>query len=124
MPITSSKPVCHRLRFLKPKQQTTTAIVEAGSHGIEARFRIAEFALVESVVVLTVKVEVEVFDWSGTVNCEKLQETPAGKSEQASETAELNPLIPCTVTVAVPLFPAVNESDAGKIVIEKYGGMV
>jgi hypothetical protein len=56
-----------------------------------------------------------------TVAGEKLHEAPVGSPEQLNETAELNPCVGVTVTVVVPLCPAVTANVAGEAVSEKSG---
>jgi hypothetical protein len=59
-----------------------------------------------------------------TVVGEKLHDAPAGRSEQESPTASLNPFEGVTVTVVVPDWPAVTLSVPGEALSAKSGAPV
>jgi hypothetical protein len=102
--------------FFQPAQQNTIASTEPGHHGLELR-RKARLG----VEVLTVSaVEVAVPE-GVTVAGEKLHDAPVGNPVQLNETGEANELRGVTVTVEVPLCPAVTLSVCGEIAIVKLG---
>lgn len=78
-------------RRLRPRQQNPTAIADPGNHGLESCGRPAI-----CVEVVTLRRTEAVVPAGVTVAGEKLQEAPAGRPEQVSETGETNPS--CGVT--------------------------
>jgi len=105
-----------RLRI--PKQQSRTASAVTGKSGREPRRISADVDAVETVSV----VDAAAVPVGVTVAGAKLQVAPAGKPEQAKDTAELKPLAGVTETVVVPLLPAATVKDTGKAAIVKVGG--
>jgi hypothetical protein len=117
-PTAKSAKSCRRRRFLRPMQQKAAANSASGNNGLDWRCRAAADAGAVTVSV------VDVVPGGVTVAGEKLHDAPAGRPEQANETAESKPPTGVTETVIVPLLPAFKFNDTGDAAIEKVGGMV
>ena len=116
--LTPNSSICTRRRFLNPIKQATTASVAAGNIGLPRRPR---YDVVAELVTVSV-VFADATPEGATVAGRNAQVAPAGSPEQLNETIELNPFAGVTVTVVVPLCPAVTVIDVGEVATVKLGG--
>ena len=110
--------VCKGRRFLKLRKHSAAARVAPGKSGLELRRRSAVALVVETVSVVVRAVVPDAMMGDG----EKLQVAPAGKPEQANETAPAYPYDGVTEMVTVPLCPSGMVSDPGVTPTEKFCG--
>jgi len=104
-------------RFFLPSRNSIAASAEPGSHR-PGLLRVAA----DAAAVLTVSVET-MLPAAFAVVGEKLHVAPVGRPEQLNATAEVvgKPFSGVTVTVSVPLAPAVTISDAEETANVKFG---
>ena len=113
---TPADSICKLRRLFRPKQQRDRASAEPGYSGLESRRE----AMVAGEVA-TVSVDEAIVPEVVIVAGEKSHDAPAGSPEQEREASEANPFCGVTITVVVPLCPAVSVSAAGVVVTEKLG---
>jgi hypothetical protein len=113
----SRRSICKRRRFLQLKQHKTAASAAPGNSGLELRRRAAVVAEVFTVSVVETGTRSSVLTLAG----EKLHDAPEGSPEQLNETVATSPFNGVTVTVVVPLCPAVTVIEAGEAATVKSG---
>jgi hypothetical protein len=118
IPITAkaSTSACNPRRFRQPKQQREAANTEVGNSGLEF-----ESEALRSGAVVIVSVDEATAPEGVTVAGEKEHDAHEGSPEQDRLASAANPFCGVTITVVVPLSPAVTARDAGNTSTEKLG---